>query len=297
MPTYSWALEQDYTFFVVEDGPVADLYHFNCAGDDAFFGGTYEAKDLPNVFARKRRVPATLVPGQFHSRIWRGQMKAEAQAFGLEEEQRDSVRMGRILATKLQEIFRYVEPTPHHNSVYSHELRSLLILACTEVENSCKAVLKANNAKPAKKKKDFNMRDYERLAGPMKLAEWEVVLTTCPKYGRIQPFAAWAVPGTPLSWYQAYNDTKHDRDLRLCEATFRRTIEAVAGAFVLNVAQFGYASRERYAYFSPDEFTFAKTPKWSDDERYVPPVMPARQNGLSPKIPLGRTWTHVDCPL
>jgi hypothetical protein len=62
--------------------------------------------------------------------------------------ERDAVRFARMLTDSLRTIFRYVEPRRAHDQVYSHELRSLRILACTEVENACKAILTQNGVKP-----------------------------------------------------------------------------------------------------------------------------------------------------
>jgi hypothetical protein len=51
----------------------------------------------------------------------------------------------------------------------------------------------------------------------------------------VRPFAGWNArrPTASLSWYDAYNKTKHDRTGSLNQATLQRCIEAVAANLVL----------------------------------------------------------------
>ena len=51
-------------------------------------------------------------------------------------------------------------------------------------------------------------------------------------------FGAWSINNGP-SWYKAYNETKHDRDLNFHEANFENLVNAFAGLFALLSAQFG----------------------------------------------------------
>ena len=52
-----------------------------------------------------------------------------------------------------------------------------------------------------------------------------------------KPFTAWNRGGT-LSWYQAYNNTKHNRQEKFIEANLNNLINACCGLFVILSAQF-----------------------------------------------------------
>jgi hypothetical protein len=314
MPSYFWVRAGGNAYFIVRDGDLSDVYVVNDELNAYYFTHPCDESSPTNKLAdtfgsAATFIPAKLAPGQFHKRMWRGQMIAGARALGMGRQERDSVRVSRMLAARLQDIFHYIEPEARHDVVYGHEVRSLLILACTEVENSCKAVLRDNGAAPTwppghpaiargQKKDEFNMYDYSRLADPMKLAEWEVSLSTVPTYGSFRPFDRWKL-GSALDWYSAYNKTKHDRELSLCEATLGRAIRATAAVFVLTVAQFGGPHRDIASYFRPDEFLpETPHPTWPTEELYLPPIMDPQGTMLKPGIPLGTggAWTHVDYP-
>jgi hypothetical protein len=222
---------------------------------------------------------------QFHPRMWRGQ-EIPAGAFGLGDIERSSFRFSRMLAGHLRTIFQYIEPDASHDKVYSQELRSLHILACTEVENQCRAVLKANGVTDAR-----NIHDYSRLVGPMRLTDWEVGLSTRPEYGKFNPFENWKA-GASLPWYAAYNATKHDRDANLSASNLGNVIRACAGVYVLNLAQFGLGFREIGAYFSPDEFVTHTGPVWDWHEMYTTPVW----NGMRRSTSLPVSWQAVPYP-
>ena len=67
-----------------------------------------------------------------------------------------------------------------------------------------------------------------------------------------QPFARWGTGGyTPLEWYRAYNDVKHDRAEQLAKATFLQLTDAWCALCVLLTAQFLFED------FSPGHDTLA----------------------------------------
>lgn len=49
-----------------------------------------------------------------------------------------------VFSDTIKRILRHIEPIDAHLSVFSHEIRNLLILACTEVEAQWKGIMKAN---------------------------------------------------------------------------------------------------------------------------------------------------------
>lgn len=213
-------------------------------------------------------VRAHLGPGEFNPRMWRGQLEPRPWLTGHEGVWREARRVQRMLAARLQGVFNYLEPEHVHDSAYGHELRLLLIAACTEVEAGWNSVLTAHGALPSGR--NPTRADYVRLAAPMKLASFAVELTTNRGYGRIEPFSGWGSGGT-LHWYDAYNATKHDREANLVQATLGHVISALAGSFVMTVAQFGEVALDRHDHFPAEEFVVVTVPQWPDEEMYVPP--------------------------
>src|ERR1700712_4904374 len=58
----------------------------------------------------------------------------------------------RLLERDLEESFRYVEPCPEHNQVYSDHFARIIVMACVEIEN-CFRRFAAEPPKPSKPKK------------------------------------------------------------------------------------------------------------------------------------------------
>jgi hypothetical protein len=233
-------------------------------------------KTLEDFLAKYKNVKrlgrCELPGGRHYARIGRGTPQPHPNETRFSAQWRASVRIGHMLAVRLQEIFRHIEPNEQHRKVFSHELRMLYMLACMEVESACKAVLEANHATPLGRRREFTIDDYKRLARPMRLYEWTVRLSTNPDYGPITPFVEWEPNGAgKLQWYSDHNKVKHSREKDLDLATMENTIEALAGVFVMRVAQFGHVS-EPSSLFTRDEFEIFSEPTWDDAERYVVPM-------------------------
>jgi hypothetical protein len=148
--------------------------------------------------------------------------------------------------------------------VYGHKPRQLLLVACMEVESALKSVLSCNCAAMPR---NTSMKDYAKLARPMRLSEWTVRLARSTERLDLAPFAIWGV-GTQqrLPWYRAYNTTKHGREEHLDEATLEHVLDAVAAVYVLLRAQFGVDVDERLRH---RPFEVVCQPKWSAEEYYV----------------------------
>ncbi len=148
----------------------------------------------------------------------------------------------RLLNEGLQAILEVVEPETPNLAAYGHKTRIHLISACTEVEAALVGVLKANNY-PGDR---WTTRDYVKLLGPLRLEEYEVHLPLYPDFPSFCPFADWDVakPTESLSWYDAYNRTKHDRESHLIDASLTHAIHATGGFLVAAASQFpdGYFS-------------------------------------------------------
>jgi hypothetical protein len=145
----------------------------------------------------------------------------------------------RLLLAKLVEVFENIEPAGQNLQVYGHKVRELLLLAAMEAEASWPAVLKANGYIPNGR---LQTGDYVKLLNPMLLDSYSLGLTSYPAFPRFGPLRGWdpAKPTQSLDWYNAYNETKHNREEHLDAATFERAIHAVGAAVVMFYAQFGF---------------------------------------------------------
>jgi hypothetical protein len=145
-----------------------------------------------------------------------------------------------LLIQRLDELLHFVEPSPDTLQTHSHKARELLILACTEVENSWKAYLRIAGIVPAANR-DFTTSDYVKLLDPLHLAEFQVSLPRYTDIRPIRPFEGWtaAQPTRSLPWYNAYNKTKHDRSSHFSEATLWHCLQAVAANLALFSVRFG----------------------------------------------------------
>ncbi len=171
-----------------------------------------------------------------------------------------------LLTDRLALVFRTVEPESDNLEVYGHEVRNLLIIACTEVEAQWKAILDANSY-PWDKTCSTN--DYVKLPSPLKLAEYEVELPLYPEIQPLRPFSNWALsnPTRSLTWYDAYNATKHDREKNFSRATMSNAINAIAACAILLIAQFG--KRDSWKSEISEFFQFKKVPTWKPEEMYM----------------------------
>lgn len=142
-----------------------------------------------------------------------------------------------LLIQRLDEILNFVEPTQENLKVFGHKTRELLILACTEIESYWKSYLRMAGQTGGK----LGTKDYVKLHGPLRLEEYSVSLPRYADIGSIRPFLNWspAQPTQSLSWYDAYNKTKHDRGSHFDQATLLACLHAVAGAITLFSVRFG----------------------------------------------------------
>lgn len=238
-------------------------------------------RDIKSRFGAAADVTLSpLQPGQYHPRIFRprnqpgtGKMYSHPWT--------DSVKAVRNILSRLEQVFQVIEPRKKNDRVFGHELRQLLILACTEVESSCKAIMKANGYAPPATAQ-WKTADYVKLVQPLHLAAWEIALTRSPRYRRFSPFQGWnsTTPTQSLPWYHAYNQTKHDREGHLADATLKHVIYAAGAAYLMVWAQFGQFGFRRLGLTEVDAFQVGKMPVYPLNEHYVPP-------GIAP----GATWT------
>jgi hypothetical protein len=219
-----------------------------------------------------------LKPGQHYARMWRGPASPPLYASS-RREFTSAMQATRNLVRQMRDVFRCVEPASQNLAVFGHEIRQVLILACTEVEAAWKAVLRANAAKGDES--SWATSRYVKLLKPLLLDEWEVALTWYPSLPPMRPFVGWASakPTKSLPWYDNYNKVKHDRETSFECARLDTMITAVGAAIVLLASQFGTHSIVQDAVLS--EYTITNTPTWPLEQHYVPPWLdPNRRNDL-----------------
>jgi|GEM_PF-490736 len=141
-----------------------------------------------------------------------------------------------ILLQKVSDLLLYIEPNGTGLKTYSHKTRELLLLACMEVENGWRRYSRLGGWPDMLK-----TTDYHDLAQPLYLSEYGVRLRSNAHSDFLLPFLGWEKKESTKSipWYHSYNKTKHDRDQNFHEASFIRSIEAVAAAIVMFSVQYG----------------------------------------------------------
>lgn len=136
-----------------------------------------------------------------------------------------------ILIQKLQDILLYVEPDKNTLQTYSHKIRELLILACTELECTFKSYSFGKNQR---------MNDYVKILEAVDLAKHKLSLVGYANPYKCCPFENWnaAEPSKSIPWYDAYNQVKHNKDAAFHLATLEHCINAIAANIVMFAIRF-----------------------------------------------------------
>ncbi|WP_010520246.1 hypothetical protein [Aquimarina agarivorans] len=180
--------------------------------------------------------------GETTKRVWRPGLldysKMQVSLNNSEIELRDSMQSLRVLLNKLDELFLYIEPQGNGINSYSYKTRELLILACTEVENSWTNYFKFSGIQPSGR--NYNTNDYVKLSEPLFLKEYKINLKVKSDIQSIIPFSNWNSqnPTTSLDWYDAYNKTKHDRETHFNKSTLENCIRAISANIVMFCVRF-----------------------------------------------------------
>lgn len=232
-----------------------------------------------------RFFPIHLKPGEYYPRLCRPSADSPMDATGIspsawEDQATVAIARGQLsaLVRRLEDLCQVIHPDGSNLKAYGHDIRSLLLLACTEVESHWRGVLVANGFISSY----FSTKDYILLSGPMRLREYGVAFHNFPWLEEIRPFALWkrSGPTKSLPWYDAYNATKHDREGQFSAATLQHCFSAVAACVVMTVAQFtadgALGNGELRSSVSPTTL-----PRWHPSQTYVYP-------GYGP----GRAWAQ-----
>ena len=149
-----------------------------------------------------------------------------------------------ILQKDIQNLFEYIEPADINLPTFSYKIHELLMRTCIELESNFKAILRENIYTPtnqrgqSRNEDSWNINDFIKINKSHHLDNYfvEFPFWRGHKY-KYQPFLDWAT-NSPLSWYQAYNKCKHDRNGKFESANFETLLNAFAGLFVLLSSQF-----------------------------------------------------------
>jgi hypothetical protein len=147
-----------------------------------------------------------------------------------------------------------------------------------EIEANFKAIMIENGYSKAG---NLNIKDYEKVNSTHRLSSYKVKLPIWNGDDNIrEPFRDWR-NNSPLSWYGAYNDTKHDRHSKFENATFGCLVDAVCGLVALLTSQFldndFSPSDTLLSVGGPNDgmesaiggyFRVKYPTDWSDDEKY-----------------------------
>ena len=157
-----------------------------------------------------------------------------------ENEKRSLLSAARLIIRDLEQLWDYIEPCDSHQDVYSYRIYELLLRTCTEFEANCKGILLANNYIRNPFIRNLNITDYKKLNRAMKLNEYEITYNKWTgEFKTIKPFLEWGnTDDTPLSWYQAYNQVKHNRYSNFPKANLKNLLKAIDGLICILFAQF-----------------------------------------------------------
>jgi hypothetical protein len=186
--------------------------------------------------------PMKLEAGVVIDGVWRPglhNLTQIVQALAISEsEKRNYEQVISLLIERLEDLFLYIYPDSAGLSTYGHKSRELLILACTEVENSWKYYM--NKVYGIASAKRYTTNDYVKLNEKLYLKDFQFIIGAYPAIPTVRPFGGWnnTAPTISLNWYDAYNKTKHDRDANFSEATLWQCIQAVVANLVLYSVRF-----------------------------------------------------------
>lgn len=221
--------------------------------------------------------PSEFEPGQYYPCMARPTTETLKDSPGRYPIKSDEILHERARSTgqlhaligQLEDICRVVQPEKANLNAYGHEIRNVLLLACTEVEAHCKKILSENG----KEKKYQTTEDYVALAGPMRLSEYVVSFSYYPWLEPVKPFEHWTKNKATqsLEWYSAYNLVKHDRGKEFQHASLLHAFEAITACFVLLCAQHGWDFAMRGEQGDRAFLKLIGAPTWPVGEAYVPP--------------------------
>ena len=230
----------------------------------------------------------SLAPGEFYPRISRPVDQHPYDALGWNPSVNRYVNELAVARSQLNVLWRQldrvcqtVHPIAKNFDTFGHDIRNLLILACTEVEAQWRAVLRANGYD----RERLTTSDYVLLRDVLALETFSVRFPNFPWLDPIAPFRNWGTsnPTKTLEWYDAYNAAKHSREIEFERASLRHVFEAVAANVVMVAAQFGLSGALPPQSELRAAFALSEVPMWPPADVYILPYDNAEG-----------TWTAVN---
>ena len=159
----------------------------------------------------------------------------------------------RLIVEDYSVLCEYIEPVDANKNTFSHRTYELLLRVATEFETNCKGILTANGYNSHG---NLNIQDYYKINQIMHLDQYEIETNLWSPEKQFHPLSEWSV-GHTLSWYQAYNHSKHDRYANFHEATLENVFNGICSLAVLLAAQFpsmigGITGRSNLTFFTED---------------------------------------------
>jgi len=180
------------------------------------------------------------------------------------------------LKEHLEEICKVVYPCDRNYNAYGHEIRSVFIVACTEVEAQWYGVLKAHGHPfPQDGGEDRgSTNDYVKLLEPLRLDQYSVRFPYFPDMEIMKPFENWDRSGATktLDWYAAYNRSKHNREKHFADATLYYAFKAAAAYFVMLCAEHGWELLVPDKKAATKFFHLINKPTWEEAHCYEPKI-------------------------
>lgn len=191
-----------------------------------------------------------------------------------------------LIENDLRNLLEYIEPADINLKSFSHRTYELFLRACTEMEMNCKGILSANGYVRTSRG-NMNIEDYYKIDQATKISEYQIIFKSWRSGRKVfQPFKEWRNPANQsqphvLSWYQSYNDVKHNRHNNFEEANFENVLNATASVLCLLFSQFNLHSTKVYSslsssmndddgsYIIPESvFNLIPYDGWNNNEKY-----------------------------
>lgn len=149
------------------------------------------------------------------------------------------IRSFDMIQQDVRNLFEYIEPDDQNLATYSMKIYDLYVRICLEIEANFKAIFREN--KYSKSPMKLTIEDYFKINITHHLSKYKITFPIWRgEKATFTPFAEWESDEyKPLTWYQVYNKSKHNRYEFMPEANFGNMLNAFAGLFALLSSQFG----------------------------------------------------------
>lgn len=135
----------------------------------------------------------------------------------------------RSLSEDLEKLSRYIELSPDNFSVYSIELTRMLLAVGSEIDVVAKLLCEQVDQTSQTR----NIVDYGEILLPEYPNLVSVVVSIARQGISFTPWEDWTLAQRP-TWWGAYNDVKHQRNVNYVKANLENTLNALAGLCVFN---------------------------------------------------------------